>query len=307
MADSPISGLSSLTEPASNDLLVVVDVSDTTQSASGSTKNLTPDNLSKVIDHTQVLNKGSNTHSQIDSHISSTVLHVPSPTGNSGKFLTTNGSALSWGEAGGGGAAFWGDVPGSPARASDTTFTLTDTGNANKYDLIFKKGVIVRWLETTTFRTGMVVSSSYADNVVTVTIVGDAMAAGSSSIQYCLHMALLEQFIIPGTLGALTDAAKTFFAPYDLYPLCVDAMVKTAGTTNATVFDLNDDGTTIITTKPSIASGSTTDFNNTVDAASTAIEAGSLITVDIDSVSSTAPVEAYLYFYYYPTSWRYRS
>ena len=36
----------------------------------------------------------------IPNHINSSILHVPSPIGNNGKFLTTNGSVLSWGDGG---------------------------------------------------------------------------------------------------------------------------------------------------------------------------------------------------------------
>lgn len=45
MADTKISALGSLTGVASGDLLPIVDVSDTTQAASGSTKKVTPDEL----------------------------------------------------------------------------------------------------------------------------------------------------------------------------------------------------------------------------------------------------------------------
>jgi hypothetical protein len=46
MANDPISGLPALSAaPATDDLLVVVDVSDTTEAASGTTKNMTPGDL----------------------------------------------------------------------------------------------------------------------------------------------------------------------------------------------------------------------------------------------------------------------
>lgn len=55
--------------------------------------------------HDQLTASGANTHAQIDSHIANTsnphsvteVQVLPSQTGNSGKYLTTNGSATSWG------------------------------------------------------------------------------------------------------------------------------------------------------------------------------------------------------------------
>ncbi len=207
----------------------------------------------------------------------------------------------------GGGAAFWTIVPGSPTRISDTQFTIPDVGNALKLDLLFKKGVILKWDEAGTINVGMVISSSYATDVVTINIVGDSLSIGFTGMKYCLQMANVETFIIPGTLGAATDIAKTWYTPQGIILLSADAYVKTAGTTNPTVFDINDDGVTKFTTKPSIASAATSDIDNTADAPTTEIAVGSLVTVDIDSVSTTPPVEAYLYLFYFPTSWLYRS
>lgn len=204
-------------------------------------------------------------------------------------------------------SSFWTTVPGTPTRVADTQFTLTDTGNANLYDQILKRGVILIWLEGSTFQTAMVVSSSYSSNAVTVDIVGDSLTAGFTSMKYCANPVLVEQFIRPGRLGVGTDAFKTWYAPYDIYLLMVDARVKIAGTTNYTVFDINDDGSTKFTSKPSIQSGSTSLLNKVANSPSSPVEAGSAITVDIDSVSTTPPSDAYIYIYYYPVSWRYRS
>lgn len=205
------------------------------------------------------------------------------------------------------GTAFWSDVPGTPTRVSDTQFTITDTSNTNKYDLLFKKGTIIKWDESGTFQIGMVISSSYGTNTVTINIVGDSLTAGFASMKYAIPKVLTETFIIPGTLAAATDIAKTWYTPCGAYFLSADAYVKTAGTTNSTVFDINDDGSTKWTTKPTITSTTTSDIDNVADNPSTEVAAGSLITVDIDSVSTTAPVEAYVIVYWIPSDWRYRS
>lgn len=234
-------------------------------------------------------------------------LVLPDGAGSANQVLTTDGSGtLSWSSASGG-TAYWTAVAGTPTRASDTQFTITDTSNANSYDLLFKKGVILKWLESTTVNVGMVISSSYGANTVTVNIVGDSLTAGFTDMKYCMQMAQTLDFIVAGTLAAGTDLARSHYATTALIKLSVDAYVKTAGTTNATVFDINDDGTTIITTKPSIASTATSDIDNVCDAPTTVIAQDSVITADVDSVSTTAPVEAYLKLFVFPSSWLYRS
>jgi len=236
---------------------------------------------------------------------SSVTLTLPDGAGSANQVLTTDGSGtLSWAPSG---TSYWTTVPGTPTRVSDTQFTITDTSNANSYDLLFKKGVILKWLESSTVNVAMVISSSYGTNTVTVNIVGDSLTAGFTDMKYCMQMAQTLDFIIPGTLATGTDLARTHYATTDLIKLSVDAFVKTAGTTNATTFDINDDGSTIITTKPSIASGATSDTNNVCDAPTTVIAEGSAITADIDAVSTTAPIEAYLKLFIFPSSWLYRS
>ncbi len=235
----------------------------------------------------------------------STVATIPPA---SGGWVLPDGTT-GWIQMGGGGSGsgFWTAVPGSPTRVSDTQFTITDTGGANNYASLFAKGVILKWDESGTFQTAMVQDSSYAADTVTINILGDSLTAGFTAMKYASRQAMKFEFIVPGTLGTGTDVARTHWPECDIYKLAVDARVKTAGTTNSTDFDVNDDGVTIITTKPSIASGATSDLNNVCDSPSTPIAAGSALTLDIDAVSTTPPDEAYVTLYYYPAYWRYLS
>lgn len=205
-----------------------------------------------------------------------------------------------------GSGLFWADMPGTPTRVSDTQFTITDTGNANNYDSLFQKGVILKWLESSVFQTAMVISSSYAANTVTINIVGDSLTAGFDTMQYCSHEAREEVFIVPGNQHIDTNVSKQWYPRADVYVLSADARVKTAGTTNPTTYDINDDGSTKFTTKPSIASTNTEDLDNVADNPSTAVVKDSVVTVDIDADSDTEAIEGYISLFYYPTEWRYR-
>ena len=228
------------------------------------------------------------------------------PHGTSGQVLQSGGHGAdpSWGSSAGG-AAFWTDVPGTPTRVSDTQFTITDTSNANKYDKVFTKGTILTWLESSTFNTAMVVSASYGTNTVTINIVGDSLTAGFTAMKYCIHRAQELHFILPGTIAVGTDLGRTHYATCDLIKLAVDVRVKTAGATNATTIDVNDDNTSIITTKPSISNTGTSDLDNVCDAPTTVIAAGSALTLDVDAVTTTPPVDLYAILYVYPEAWRY--
>jgi len=207
----------------------------------------------------------------------------------------------------GSGAGFWSSVPGTPTRVSDTQFTITDSGNANKYDKIFTKGTILQWTETATFCTGMIVSASYGANTVTINIVGDSLTAGFTAMKYCIHKAIrLRLPVVPGTLAVADNPSGVYeYMPWDAIKLSIDVFVGTAGTTNATTGHVNDDGTAINSADFSIASTETSDLGNVCDAPTTIIAAGSKLSIDITAVSTTAPVDLYVYLWCYPESWRY--
>lgn len=211
-----------------------------------------------------------------------------------------------------GSGSFWTDVPGTPTRVSDTQFTITDTANANKYDLLFKKGVILKWSESGTFQTGMVVSSSYSSNTVTVNIVGDSLTAGFTAMQYAIPdiSTITKEFLIAGTFpsAATTNLARTWRPRTPIYILSADLDVETAGSgSGSTVVDINVSGTTKFTTKPTLTTTGASDIDNVADNPSTEIAALAPITIDVDSVTATtAPSDGCVTLFYYPSSWRYR-
>lgn len=195
----------------------------------------------------------------------------------------------------------WISFTGAYASATSLTISGVDL------TAIFKKGVLLKWVDSagTTFKTGMVVSSSFSTNT-TVNVVGSALASGDKNFYYNqLQYASKETFIIAGTFpnSATTDISKTFYVPEDIYVLSADLRVKTAGTgTGSNVVDINDDGTTKFTTKPTVTTG-TSDLDNVADNPTTAVAKESLITVDVDSITATtAPVDGYIDLFYYPTS-----
>ena len=240
-------------------------------------------------------------------------LQWPSTDGTNNQVLITNGTGvLSWADQSGssspgGNASFWTTVPGTPTRVSDTQFTIVDDGGTNNYTSLFQKGIVLQWDNAGTWYTGMVVSSSYSGSTATVNIIGNAFTTDGSLMKYGIQHAMSETFIIPGYQAVATDVAKSWYVPYPVYPIGADVYVKTAGATGTTIWDVNDQGTTMFTTKPACATTTTSDLNNVTDAPNTALAVGRVVTVDIDQITTTPPQEAYLYFWYYPASWRYRS
>lgn len=216
----------------------------------------------------------------------------------------------------GSGAGFWSDMPGSPTRVSDTSFTITDTSNANVYDKAFGPGTVLKWEKSGGgVQFAKITGASYGTNTVTITIVGNTLAAAFTDMKYCIHRAEQEVFIVPGTLPgntATTDIAKTRHIRGDIYVFSAKIWYKTAPTTTKGVWDINDDGTTIFTTKPEVAASATEGVEQVSDClagtALTAVADKSLITVDYDSGHATTPgSDAYVYLFWMPVAWRYLS
>lgn len=216
----------------------------------------------------------------------------------------------------GSGAGFWSNVPGTPTRIGDTSFSITDASNANLYDKAFGPGTVLRWEKSGGgAQFAKVTAASYGANAVTLTIVGNTLSAGFSSMKYCIHRAEQEVFIVPGTLPgntATTDIAKTIHVRGDIYVFSAKIWYKTGPTTTNGVWDVNDDGSTIFTTKPEVAASATEGVEQVSDClagtATTAVADKSLITVDYDSGHATTPgADAYIYLFWMPVAWRYLS
>ncbi len=203
---------------------------------------------------------------------------------------------------------FWKPVAGSPARASNTTFTVT-----GDYTSLIKKGMIIWWKESSSSKFGMVsIPSTYGAPNTTVTIIGDAMAAtpDAGSAKYCTREPLMLLLQKSGTIGAVeTNAFTTFPAnmPYKVFGC--DPWVGFTGTTNSTTFDVNKDtgggATTMFTTKPTLGSGvqkSATPFSAD-DGATLAL--GDIITGDVDAIQTTPAADGYILLYVMPSKWEY--
>ena len=208
-----------------------------------------------------------------------------------------------------GSPGYWSTVPGTPVRTSGTQFTITDTGNSNHYDLLFQKGVILRWLDSgSNFCTGMVASSSYASDTVTVNIVGSILPAGFTGLKFCSLPVRSYDFIIPEKLPATaqSDIARTVYPETAVYIISADLRLKAAGSgSGSSVIDINVNGISRFTNKPTIAGSGTSSLNNVADNIAEIVAAGSAVSVDCDSSTSTPGKDAYLLLFYYPAFWRY--
>jgi len=212
------------------------------------------------------------------------------------------------------GSNYWNDMPGTPTRISDTSFSITDTGNANSYDKVFGPGSIISWEKSGGgWQAAKIVTSSYSSDAVTFTILGNTLSAGFTDMQYCTKMAIEDSWAIPGSMpaAALANIGKTIFWQEDRYVFSAKVYYGTGPTTTGGVWDINDDGSTIFTGKPSIAAGATEGTEVVSDSLSgtntTAVAAKSKVTLDYDSGHASTPgSDAYIYIWSMPTGWRYR-
>lgn len=223
--------------------------------------------------------------------------------GNNGEVLTADSSTatgLKWAAAAGGGASLWTTITGT--RASNTTITV-----ATDLTAIFKKGMIVRWQESGVDKVGMVsIPSTYSSPNTTITIIGDTCSSiDTDTFKYSVILGAepyIAKFAYAGTVGAIaTNVMNAYYATEPMRVIGADLQAGTAGTTNNTTIDINKGGTTMFTTKPTLATtvaSSPTPF--TADTA-TSLALGDKVTIDVDAVQTTAAIDLYVQLYLFPS------
>lgn len=224
-----------------------------------------------------------------------------SGTPSASKALLGDGS---WGTLPGG---FWTVFPGTPVRASNTTFTNTgDYTSVTAYP--FGKGLVIKWTESGVVKVGMIsIPPTYSAPNQTNTFIGDTMSSiDAGSLKYAMVERTEIILSCIGSIDAVTTnqfGSWTAFEPYRV--IGADVEVGTAGTTNSSTFDINIAGTTCFTTKPTLATtvrSSPTPF--TADSG-TSLALGQQVTADIDAIQTTVAVDAYLHLYLFPTRYLY--
>jgi hypothetical protein len=223
------------------------------------------------------------------------------PTGPTGATGTTGsgstgstGGTGPTGPTGTGGGQIWTAFPVAGARAGDTSVTCSDTGGTTYQIKERVEGRVVTWLDSTTWKIARCVAASYTANVTTLTLCGEACASGATTFFIGPYPDIFE-WIAPGAQATGTNIGREHQTVCDEYPLCADARLTHAGTTGSQIVDINDDASTLLTTKPTLASGGTNDYNNACDNPRTAIVRGSILTIDNDSTHTGAASTGDLY------------
>lgn len=218
----------------------------------------------------------------------------------------TTPRVITGGAAASSGVTYWQTLPGTPTRVSNTQLTITDTGNANLYNLKFGKTTVLKWTDTGSTKLAMVSLAAYSSNTVTIDIIGDVLSSGATmnTFTFALEKATEVRFVAAGTIATGSDITAKYHAARSEKVFGGKAFHGTAGTTNATTYDVNKNLSTMFTTKLSVASGATAGTTTTADDGTT-LAADDAITVDCDSVSTTAPQDAYIKLFLFPLNNQY--
>lgn len=172
---------------------------------------------------------------------------IPSQTGNSGKYLTTNGSVLSWGTVSGGGASV---SVGTSPPASPTAGDLWWSSEEGKLKIYYNDGTSTQWVDAATGTIGPTgaTGATGADgpnNITTSTTTnitgllkgnGSNVLSATSGTDYSLGTSALGTGIIKSTTGtgALTIAVAGDFPTLNQNTTGSAATLTTGRTISAT-------------------------------------------------------------------------
>jgi len=223
--------------------------------------------------------------------------------GTDGQVLTADSSeatGLKWATVSSWGSSLWTAVAWNPTRVSNTQFTVTDTWNAAKLDLLLSRLTCIKWTESSVLKQAMVVSATYATNTVTINIIGDTLTSiDANSMKYFAQKASFYKFAYAGGLWAtgsnVMNKVKCEVA-WKIFGLDFWCDVAWSGTTT---IDLNKNGNTLTTTKASITT--TNDSVSWVTADNGSVTAvWDYLTIDIDAVAWTIIQGGYINVFYIP-------
>ncbi|PKP20379.1 MAG: hypothetical protein CVU04_04005 [Bacteroidetes bacterium HGW-Bacteroidetes-20] len=147
-------------------------------------------------------------------------------------------------------SSIWTDI--NATRTGVNTFTMDGNYSAS---ILYKRGLVIKWQDDTGMRCGMIVSSSYASNVTTFTIVGDSLAASAVDFRYTHISIQVAKFVVAGIIGASGTNVANIFKPEEPVRLIGATLyVNAAGTTGNTIVNFQMNGSNLFTTAPYLAS-----------------------------------------------------
>lgn len=174
MADAKIVDFTEDTTPANGDFLVTVDVSDTTDDATGTNKKV---QISNVVTPARAL---------------------PSQTGNSGKYLTTDGSTASWGTVSGGGGQTTVTKVVAASGGDYTTLSAAIAAASAGWEIKIMPGTYTEGGFTTSLTNLTITGANYASTV---------LQFSSNNVSFNGANLLLRDVNLDFTSGTLTTNA----------------------------------------------------------------------------------------------------
>jgi hypothetical protein len=212
-----------------------------------------------------------------------------------------------------GAKTIWTAMPGNPFRLSDTSFKILDVSNQNGYDKMLSPKTVISWIDSVVgWQAAKIVSSSYANNYVTVNIMGNTLSSTFSNMKYCIYQALEDQWVLPGVLpeSAQTNLGRALFWKENRYVFSAQIVYGTASQNISTdaIWDINANGSSIFSTKIKVVHKQTvgieTQSDSMIGTQNTPISG--VLTLDYDSGYATDPgSDAYVMIWSMPVAWRF--